>query len=46
MSAPALIQIITVSVKNMFKKYQTHFGQLENILPGCYSLDTAYDSVS
>ena len=22
-----------LSVKNMFKKYQTHFGQFENILP-------------
>ena len=36
----------TISVKNMFKKCQTHFGQFTNILPGCYKLDTVYISVS
>ena len=30
----------------LIKKYQTHFGQFANILPGCYLLDTVYDNVS
>ena len=30
----------------LIKKYQTHFGQFADILPGCYLLDTVYDIVS
>ena len=32
--------------QNIFKKYHKHFGQFGNILPGCYLLDTVYDSVT
>ena len=34
-----------LSVKDMLKKYQKKFGQFASILPGCYLLDTVYDSV-
>ena len=35
-----------LSLKDMFKNYQTHFGQFAGILSWCYLLDTVYDSVS
>ena len=35
-----------LSVKYMLKKYQTKSGQFASILPGCYLLDTVYDSVN
>ena len=37
---------LRLSVENVFKKYQTRFEMFTNILPGCYLLDTVYDSVS
>ena len=37
---------LKLSVQNVFKKYQTRFDKFTNILPGCYLLDTVYDSVS
>ena len=39
------IMKLTSICQNMFKKYQTYFGQFANILPGCYLLDTVCDSV-
>ena len=35
---------LRLSVKNMFRKYQTHFGQFANILRWCYLLETVYDA--
>ena len=46
MKSTILSIFLRLSVKNIFKKYQTHSGQFANILPGCYLLDTVYDSLS